>query len=93
MENKVFKPIGSSVPERVMPGMVRQARNATGALLRVVGRAVRREPVLAGAEEVARREAVCGGCELRQGLRCRKCGCWLRAKVRLAGEKCPAGKW
>jgi hypothetical protein len=26
-------------------------------------------------------------------IRCKSCGCILMAKTRIAGEKCPEGKW
>lgn len=52
----------------------------------------------ADAETAKRREAVCGACEhvtLTAGVlrRCEICGCALAAKVKIAGEKCPIGKW
>jgi hypothetical protein len=45
------------------------------------------------------RHAICSACEyweagafLGSG-RCEKCGCSTKAKLRLATEKCPVGKW
>ena len=36
----------------------------------------------------------CMGCEfLTNNLRCKKCGCWMRIKSRVARMKCPEGKW
>jgi hypothetical protein len=39
------------------------------------------------------RRATCATCEHLQDGRCGLCGCLLAAKQRLAGERCPAGKW
>lgn len=50
-------------------------------------------------EVINHRRAICEDCELRSkpkhGLlsRCKPCGCFVRAKVRVATEKCPKGKW
>tara|TARA_Y100000310_G_scaffold281980_1_gene302879 strand:+ start:869 stop:1090 length:222 start_codon:yes stop_codon:yes gene_type:complete len=36
----------------------------------------------------------CNGCEfLTDKYRCKKCGCPMRLKTRVAGMKCPIGKW
>lgn len=39
------------------------------------------------------RLAVCDRCPNRDGHRCRKCGCFLRAKASLPGQDCPLGLW
>jgi hypothetical protein len=50
-------------------------------------------------EQLAERMAVCRGCEYwnEQGFggtgRCMRCGCSTQAKLRMATEKCPVGKW
>ena len=50
-------------------------------------------------ETLAAREEICRGCEfwdseaLNGTGRCRKCGCATWAKLRMATEKCPIGKW
>lgn len=43
-------------------------------------------------ERAARQEA-CEGCEAFDFGLCRDCGCVLWAKVRVAGEQCPRGRW
>jgi hypothetical protein len=53
----------------------------------------------ASEEEVARRFAICQGCEHFDGRACRKCGCPVVrerkfiSKLTWAGESCPVGKW
>lgn len=53
----------------------------------------------ASEEEVARRYAICQGCEHFDGKACRQCGCPVvrekkfLSKLSWAGESCPVGKW
>jgi len=50
-------------------------------------------------EALADREATCRACPewdaqaLNNTGRCRKCGCSTWAKLRMATERCPLGKW
>ena len=50
-------------------------------------------------EALATREATCRACPewdaqaLNSTGRCRKCGCSTWAKLRMATERCPVGKW
>jgi hypothetical protein len=50
-------------------------------------------------EALASREATCRACPewdaqaLNATGRCRKCGCSTWAKLRMATERCPLGKW
>jgi hypothetical protein len=50
-------------------------------------------------ETLASRMATCKSCDLWDAAgmagtgRCRKCGCSTQAKLRMASEKCPLGKW
>ena len=50
-------------------------------------------------EALAAREATCRACPewdaaaLNGTGRCRKCGCSTWAKLRMATERCPLGKW
>lgn len=41
------------------------------------------------------RMRICKKCPKYDAMfgRCRDCGCFLRAKVEMAGEECPQGKW
>ncbi len=54
--------------------------------------------LFAEAETVRARMAVCQACPLAvvgktKKFVCSKCGCVLAGKTRMAGEKCPVGKW
>lgn len=39
------------------------------------------------------RLTICFGCDQRNNARCRKCGCFLKAKTKLLAERCPLDKW
>ncbi len=47
----------------------------------------------ASAEEQARRLGICRACPQWDGGRCRLCGCYLAAKIRLRTEHCPIARW
>ena len=83
---------GGSKPATVTEKVV----NAAGAAGRVVSALVNGEDVLVLAETAQARMALCLGCEhlwAPNVLQCKLCGCWVKAKTKLATEKCPAGKW
>ena len=45
-------------------------------------------------EVLQERWDACNGCEfLTEKLRCKKCGCFMRLKTRVAKMKCPIDKW
>lgn len=55
---------------------------------------------LAPANVIAARLKACRGCgratKARDGVRvvkCRECDCFIKWKIRLAGERCPLGHW
>jgi hypothetical protein len=43
--------------------------------------------------EVKKRAEICNVCEFRETGLCKKCGCFLEAKIRIPVAKCPIGKW
>lgn len=85
--------------EFALPGLLKMAGNAIVAGARAGTSALRGEPVKASLKMVAAREAICHACPEYIGAddRCSKCGCgmtkWIGAKVGLATERCPIGKW
>ena len=42
---------------------------------------------------IDKRREICDGCEFKLGLNCKKCGCFIKAKTRVATASCPVGKW
>lgn len=86
-------------PEPDLPPLMRMVGNAGRAALSVVAGSVRGERVMAGAEELARRQRICHEqCPewwRRSDDRCAHpdCGCRMRWKRLLLTLHCPAGKW
>ena len=68
-------------------------------LARSAGRFIRHGAPPTPPEVLAEREATCRACDqwdaaaLNGTGRCRKCGCSTWAKLRMATESCPLGKW
>ena len=48
---------------------------------------------VADAAERERRLDICRGCPEFDAGRCRKCGCYMKLKARIAAAHCPIGKW
>lgn len=44
-------------------------------------------------EESKARLAICQSCDQWTGRSCKLCGCFVKLKVKIPEEKCPAGKW
>jgi hypothetical protein len=49
----------------------------------------------ASEEEADRRYSICKGCPqlIKATKQCKKCGCFMVAKTKLAHAACPIGKW
>ncbi len=79
----------AGMPAPAFPPIRTQAGNLAGALFAwaVSGFST------ASAEEQARRLDICRACPEWDGSRCRKCGCYTAAKVRMKTEHCPMSKW
>jgi hypothetical protein len=84
-------------PRRAKPGvsLVTKAKNFAASAARHIAAGAPQ----ASEEEVARRFAICEGCEHFDGKACRQCGCPVvrekkfLSKLSWANEKCPVGKW
>lgn len=77
------------------PSFVQKAANfATAAAQHIAAGAP-----MASDEEVARRFAICQGCQFYDGKACSKCGCPVvrerkyLSKLSWADQSCPVGKW
>jgi len=77
------------------PSLIKEAKNLAGCVGRAAKALVTHKKVLAPTEIRAERIAICEKCEYfaKDAVRCYKCGCKLFAKVALATEACPEGKW
>ena len=76
-----------------MPPITQQIRNVGNAAGRVIKAVFNNNKIKASDEEVNRREAICSGCEYKNGNRCSKCGCYYKIKIVLETEHCPEKKW
>jgi hypothetical protein len=49
----------------------------------------------ASEEEADKRYSICNGCPEFVSLtkQCKKCGCFMAAKTKIASASCPIGKW
>ena len=88
------------MPAKKLPPWSTQAKNAVGAVGRVVKAVSQGKEVLASEDTLLERLAVCDDCpestptELPvKDRRCAQCGCFLSKKAKLKTEKCPMGKW
>lgn len=67
--------------------------NAASATMRVVKQVVNGSTIFATSELTAFRRSICDGCEYKESLRCKACGCFIEAKTKLVTESCPKGAW
>jgi len=81
--------------EPEMPSLLEQAQNAAKAAGRFVQAGVSGNKLLVGDQEKERRLTICKGCEFfnKSRVRCAKCGCSLKIKLKLITEDCPDGRW
>jgi hypothetical protein len=83
-----------------MPPWTTQAKNVGGAISRAVKALATNQPVLAPVDATSIRAQTCATCPdstprdaAVKDRRCTACGCFLAAKIALATESCPKGKW
>ena len=92
----------SALQERELPSLARRAVNLVKAAGEVVKSTTEGNAIFVDEETLAARM---GHCRPAEGEPCEfwrasdekcahpKCGCWMKAKVRLKAMKCPIGKW
>ena len=77
------------------PSLPQQAANLGSSLVKWAGSGF----TATDPDTLASRMDTCKACDLWDAAgmagtgRCRKCGCSTQAKLRMASEKCPLGKW
>jgi hypothetical protein len=82
-----------------LPPVHQQARSVLGAISRAVRAMVDAQPLLTPLSTAVARRQVCLSCKSAQRrgkgklIRCVVCGCYIAAKIRMATESCPRGKW
>lgn len=80
-------------PHNQFPPIPQQIANAAAATARVGWAVLKNEQVKVSQDVLAQRRAICSTCNHWVNGRCELCGCYTKLKLRLATEKCPAGKW
>ena len=83
------RPDAGTDEDPASPGFLQMAANAANSLSKFLGSGMK----VSSPEVAKERIAVCNTCEYHTGLRCRVCGCFTAAKVRMQPEVCPLGKW
>lgn len=89
-----FDEVVSVETEKPTQGNIELLKHFTNATIRFAKSGFK----LVDSETLSARKAICGKCEFWDSAsflgrgKCRKCGC-SSAKLRLASEKCPIGKW
>jgi hypothetical protein len=80
---------------RQLPSIATQAKS----LLKAGANWAKHGFELVDKNQLEKRLSICAGCDLwdQSGFggtgRCSECGCSTQAKLRMASEKCPLGKW
>lgn len=85
----VFKPAAK------YPSVAVMAKNLCGAFCRIIKAVVSGKLVKEYGYTTTRRKLICYRCHwyVKKSGRCRRCGCFVKAKAWLHTEKCPIGKW
>jgi hypothetical protein len=88
---------GEPRPRAPGPSLMTQLGTAARAGMGVASAVAHRQPVLVSDAEYERRLTICRACPeyMPDAIKCRKCGCFLQLKARLATEdgQCPEDKW
>jgi len=87
IREKIIQDDPEPVPEQQYPSWGKMAGN----LIKSTAKFVASGFELADEETIERRKNICNNCDLfdeEQG-RCRSCGCWISAKSRIKGDRCP----
>lgn len=82
---------------KISPSAFEQLKSASQAAKRVFDKVIKGERIRVEHPVVLERKEICNNCIYKTTTlkmdRCKKCGCFLKAKQQLLTEKCPEGKW
>lgn len=80
-------------PDR--PNIKVMAANISQTAKNVINGALNGGPIFTSEEKSNARLNICNECEFfaKETARCKKCGCFMKAKVKIEMAKCPIGKW
>ena len=99
--NKETDPFLKSLNEKKIdkvpdfPSLADQGKNMTELLAKFVESQMEGNQIFAPVKEQKRRYDMCQVCEhfVKHAKRCRKCGCYMKHKVKLEVSECPIHKW
>jgi hypothetical protein len=83
----------AAIEPNQFPSLARQAGNFAAAMGRAGAALVTGKPVKVAPDEHDRRWGLCMTCPNLVNDKCKLCGCFFRAKIGLAQERCPIGRW
>jgi hypothetical protein len=70
-----------------------KVKQFAGTLKDVVTTVATTGKIMADADLVVKRRAICASCEHLLINRCQKCGCFISAKTALVAAVCPTRRW
>ena len=85
--------IVSIIKSKILPSRREMAISAGKAIGNIAKRAVKGVNILAKKEEIEKRDSICNSCDYYEEGKCLKCGCFMKAKLKLQQSKCPLEKW
>ena len=77
------------------PSLKEQAKNLAKMAKVLADDTIKGKRLLTSKKEQEERLSICKACNYYddQQVRCTQCGCFLEAKVKVAGQYCPVHKW
>jgi predicted Zn-ribbon and HTH transcriptional regulator len=76
-----------------MPKIPEMSKELAKTLADLIKAGVLKKVVIVDDKIEQERFSICSSCEYLVEDRCRKCGCFMKKKVKLAPAKCPIDKW
>lgn len=77
------------------PSLKEQAKNLANMAKIIASDSLKGKRLLTNKKEQEERLSICKTCSFydEKQIRCTQCGCFLEAKVKVASQYCPVGKW
>ena len=81
--------------EQQYPSLKEQAKNLANMAKLIASDTLKGKRLLTNNKEQEERLSICKSCKYydEKVIRCTQCGCFLEAKVKVASQYCPIGKW
>jgi len=84
-----------TMEKKSYPSLKEQAKNLAQMAKVLADDTLKGKRLLTNKQEQEERMSICRSCKYYddQQIRCTQCGCFLEAKVKVAGQYCPISKW